>query len=78
MSAMGMFYLIPQRWEQPMTTPTRPRKMQPQLETIKSGVYVYTFPSLLWLPTIPKSGRTLMKVGKSDKGPIKRVIDQSF
>ena len=52
--------------------------MQPQLETIKSGVYVYTFPSLLWLPTIPKSGRTLMKVGKSDKGPIKRVIDQSF
>ncbi len=49
-----------------------------QAEALKeSGIYVYALPHYLLHPFEPKSGRTLMKVGRSDRDVMGRFRDQT-
>lgn len=41
------------------------------------GIYVYSLPHYLRYPFDPDSGRTLLKVGRSDRDVIKRVREQA-
>lgn len=42
-----------------------------------SGIYVYALPHYLRYPFDPDSGRTLLKVGRSDRDVIKRMREQA-
>ncbi len=46
-------------------------------ETATTGIYVYSLPHYLRYPFDPDTGRTLMKVGRSDRDVIQRMRDQS-
>jgi hypothetical protein len=46
-------------------------------ETATSGIYVYALPHYLRYPFDPDTGRTLMKVGRSDRDVIQRMREQS-
>jgi hypothetical protein len=41
------------------------------------GVYVYALPHYLRYPYDPESGRTLLKIGRSDRSVIRRFRDQT-
>lgn len=43
----------------------------------ESGIYVYALPHYLRYPYDPDSGRTLMKVGRSDRDVMQRMRDQA-
>lgn len=42
-----------------------------------TGVYVYALPHYLRYPVEPSTGRTLMKVGRSDSDVIRRIRNQT-
>lgn len=54
---------------------TKQTKVAEDLE--KSGIYVYALPHYLRYPVDADSGRTLLKVGRSDRDVIKRIRAQT-
>jgi hypothetical protein len=46
-------------------------------ESETTGIYVYSLPHYLRYPFDPESGRTLLKVGRSDRDVIRRLRDQT-
>lgn len=46
-------------------------------EAAQTGIYVYALPHYLRYPFDPESGRTLLKVGRSDRDVIQRIQEQA-
>lgn len=43
----------------------------------ETGIYVYALPHYLRFPFDPESGRTLLKIGRSDRDIMQRLRDQT-